>query len=249
MRYALGLFTIVPVPAFDVDRTVARRAMLAFPWLGLLLGVVAGAVMWAAWQLAGPLLGAMLALAVLAGLTGAIHLDGVSDAADGLGSRREPEEALGIMRKPDVGPMGVATLVLVLLIGAAALASMPSAQTAAVGVAAGATVGRLAVTLATTSQRSAREQGFGALVVGVTGYPAAVLTALLVLGVVAAGAWWADGVQGMLAAGIALALSAAVGAGWAHHLLRRLGGWTGDTFGSLIEVTQVAFLVAFALAV
>ncbi|MDO5676950.1 MAG: adenosylcobinamide-GDP ribazoletransferase [Propionibacteriaceae bacterium] len=248
MRYAFGLFSIIPVKPFDVDRRVATRAMAAFPWMGLLLGAVAGGLLFGAWHLAGPLLGAMLALGLLAWLTGAIHLDGVADTADGLGSRRSPEEALTIMRKSDVGPMGVAALVLVLLIQAAALASMPTAQVAVVGVAGAAAVGRLAVTLATTSQRSARQQGFGALFVGVTGYGAVTVNTLAVMAVLLAAAYWAGGYHDVLATGIALAACALVGAIWARRLLRRLGGWTGDTFGSLIEVTQTVFLVAVALA-
>ncbi|GAA4900608.1 adenosylcobinamide-GDP ribazoletransferase [Tessaracoccus lubricantis] len=245
---ATGLFTVIPVPAFEVDRRLAARAMAAFPWLGALLGAASGAVLWAAWQLAGPLLGAMLGLALLAGLTGAMHLDGVADTADGLGSRRPPDEALTIMRKSDIGPMGVATLVLVLLVDAAALASMPSAVVAAVGLAGAAALGRLAITLASVSTRSARQHGFGALFVGVTRPWVAAVTWVAVVGLVLAGAWVAGGQHAALAAGIGLAAATLAGALWSRHLLVRLGGWTGDTFGSLIEVVQAVFLVAFALA-
>lgn len=248
MRYALGLFSIIPVPPFEVDRRVASRAMAGFPWLGLLLGALAAAVLYGASVLASPILGAMLGLAALAGLTGALHLDGVADTADGLGSRRPPDEALQVMRKSDVGPMGVAVLVLVLLIDAAALASLPSPLLGAVALAGGAMTGRLAVTLASTSQQSARRQGFGALFVGVTSIATAAVSCLAVSLAVLGGAWWAGGYRALLAAGIALAAAALVGALWARHLLRRLGGWTGDTFGSLIEIAQAVFLVAFALA-
>lgn len=245
---ATGLFTIVPVRPFEVDRRIAARAMAAFPWLGLLLGAAAGGALWGAWHLAGPLLGALLGLVLLAGVTGAMHLDGVADTADGLGSRRPPEEALVIMRRSDIGPMGVATLVLVLLLDAAALASMPGPLPAALALASAAALGRLAVTTATVSTRSARERGFGALFVGVTRFRTAALTWVAVLGIVLAAAWWAGRHQALLAAGIGLTAAALAGALWSRHLLRRLGGWTGDTFGSLIEVTQTAFLVAFALA-
>lgn len=248
MRYALGLFSVIPVPPFDVDRTAASRAMAWFPWLGLLLGALAGAVLYGASVLAGPLLGAMLGLAVLAALTGALHLDGVADTADGLGSRRGPEEALRIMRRSDVGPMGVAVLVLVLLIDAAALASMPRPLVGAVALAVGAMVGRGAVMLASTSRRSAREEGFGALFVGVTGVPTAALSAVAIALAALGGAWWAGGASALLGMAIALAVAAAVGWWWARHLVRRLGGWTGDTFGSLIEITQCVFLVVAALA-
>lgn len=245
---ATGLFTIIPVRAFEVDRRLAARAMAAFPWLGLLIGAAGGAVMFGAWHLAGPFLGAMLGLALLAGVTGAMHLDGVADTADGLGSRRPPAEALVIMRRSDIGPMGVATLVLVLLIDAAALASMPTSLLGGVALASAAAAGRLGITVASVSKLSARQQGFGALFVGVTKFSTAAITLVGVAGVVLGGAWWAGGYQTLLAAAIGLTAAALVGALWSRHLLTRLGGWTGDTFGSLIEVIQTVFLVAFALA-
>ena len=70
---AVGLFSVLPVRGLDdVDRGHARGAMLAFPWLGALLGAIAGAVGGvAAWQQL-PLLGPVLALATLAALTGAL---------------------------------------------------------------------------------------------------------------------------------------------------------------------------------
>jgi len=61
----------------------------------------------------------VLVLATLAAVTGAMHLDGLADTADGIGSRRPAEEALTIMKRSDIGPMGVAALVLVLLTDAA----------------------------------------------------------------------------------------------------------------------------------
>ena len=64
-------------------------------------------------------------MALLAVATGGLHLDGLADTADGLGSRRPADQALEIMRRPDAGPLGVATLVLVLLVQVSALASLP----------------------------------------------------------------------------------------------------------------------------
>ncbi|NEC49139.1 adenosylcobinamide-GDP ribazoletransferase, partial [Actinospica acidiphila] len=57
-----------------------------------------------------------------AALTRGLHLDGLADTADGLGSGRPAEDALRIMKQSDVGPFGVLTLVLVLLVQVAALA-------------------------------------------------------------------------------------------------------------------------------
>ncbi|HEU4675859.1 MAG TPA: adenosylcobinamide-GDP ribazoletransferase, partial [Motilibacteraceae bacterium] len=103
-------------PPRRVDAAVARVAMLAAPAVGLLLAVLAGAVAVAA-DAAGltPLPVAALALTSLALLTRGLHLDGLADLADGLGSARPAEGALEVMKRSDVGPFGVVTLVLALL--------------------------------------------------------------------------------------------------------------------------------------
>ena len=63
------------------------------------------------------------AVTVAAGalLTRGLHLDGLADTVDALGSYRTGAAALEIMKKPDIGPFGVAAIALTLLIQAAAL--------------------------------------------------------------------------------------------------------------------------------
>lgn len=134
---AMGLFTIVPMPVVDVDRRVAARAVAALPWVGLLL----------------------------VGLTGALHLDGLADTFDGLGSRKPTAEPRAIMRQSDIGPMGVVAVLFALLIDVAALSSLPVAWVV-VGLVVASMVGRLAVVISTVSTASAQMQGFGALFVG-----------------------------------------------------------------------------------
>jgi len=104
-RAALSLFTVVPVagPA-EIRKDTAARAILWLPALGCLLAAVAAAVLFAV-EVGGHsaprrLLAATLAVAVLALLTGGLHLDGLADTVDGLGSRRPRQEALDIMRAP-----------------------------------------------------------------------------------------------------------------------------------------------------
>lgn len=271
---AVGLFTVVPVPPTEkIDRGVARGAMVAFPWVGLLLGAV-GAVLLVAVVAIGaePLLGAVVALAAVALLTGALHLDGLADTADGLGSRKPAEEALRIMRRSDIGPMGVVSLLFVLLIEVAALSSLAgeSVWAAAAALVVATTAGRAAVTVATVSPVSARTEGFGALFTGVTRRRTAVVTVAAVLAVAgalggvasrrvlavsdssSASFGWASEVVNLWAAGVFVGCAAGallVGAWWARHLRARLGGMTGDVFGSIVEVTQASFLVLVALGV
>ena len=64
------------------------------------------------------------ACAVPAALTRGLHLDGLADTADGLGSGKPAEDALRIMKQSDIGPFGVITLVFALLAQVAALAEL-----------------------------------------------------------------------------------------------------------------------------
>ena len=155
-RTALSLFTILPVGGgAELGEDQAARAVRWLPAVGLLLGLAGAAVILGvgADGSSGPrrLLGAALAIALLALLTGGLHLDGLADSADGLGSRRPPADALAIMRRSDVGPMGVATLVLVLLIQVSALAAIPRVPLAAAALVLAEVTGRAAVVVATGS--------------------------------------------------------------------------------------------------
>ncbi len=57
---------------------------------------------------------ALLNVLFLAVVTGAIHLDGLADTADGFFSHRPPEQVLSIMKDSRVGVMGVIALIAVL---------------------------------------------------------------------------------------------------------------------------------------
>lgn len=255
---ATSLFTVLPAPVLpDVDRTVARRAVAAFGWFGLLLGAVGGLVCGLVLATgAGAWLAGVLVLVWLAAATGGFHLDGVADTADGLGSRAGSERALEIMKRSDIGPMGVIALVFTLLVDVGALTSLTATLGSWPGgwwrvgllVAVGPSVGRAAILLATRPQvPCARPGGFGSLVAGVT-RPRAAAVNLAALGLV-----WA--VVGALAAGPAGALlvvacagvALAATAGWTRHLVRRLGGMTGDCFGALNEYGQTLTWLALAL--
>ncbi len=250
-RVALSLFTVLPAGAGgDLDEGAAARAVFWLPALGAGLGLAgAGAMVFVAAGAASPerqLLGAALAMMLLALLTGGLHLDGLADTADGLGSRRPADQALEIMRRSDAGPFGVAALVLVLLVQVAALASLPHGWPGAAGLVLAAVTSRVAVVLATGSP-SARPSGFGALVAGrtsaagraasVTGLLAAVVAAGLALGGVPAAA------RGVAAAAAGLAVAALL----RRAAVRRLGGMTGDVFGAIIELSTATVLLVLLL--
>src|SRR5215469_16139535 len=254
LRDALGLFTILPVGAApQTGRREAARAVLWLPVAGALLAVPAAGVLLAveAGGHSAPrrLLAAALAIGVLALLTGGLHLDGLADTADGLGSRRPREEALAIMRRSDIGPFGVVALIFAVLIQITALATVSPGWPAAAAVAAAAVTGRVAVVLATgPGSPAARPGGFGALVAGATTARARVMAAALLLALVSGAAALAWGPFAALR-GAAAVLAGLLAADVLRRIAkRRLGGMTGDVFGALIEVSATTVLLVLALA-
>jgi len=251
LRVALSLFTVIPVGGdAELREGDAVRALLWMPVVGLLVGLAGAGVMLGvdAGGSDGPrrLLGAALAVALVALVTGGLHLDGLADTADGLGSRRAAADALAVMRRSDVGPMGVAALVLVLLIQVAALASVPSASLAAAALVLAEVTGRVSVVVATGSS-AARPGGFGALVAGQTTAWARTLV-VTVLGCAVAAAGLASHGAGLAAAGLAATvIGLLAGTGLQQVAQRRLGGMTGDVFGAIAEVSAATVLVACAL--
>ncbi|MFI7032290.1 adenosylcobinamide-GDP ribazoletransferase [Microbispora rosea] len=173
-RLAVGTLTVFPVRPVEVDRAVAGRAMSLAPFVGLLLGVIAAVVLVVAGALSGSqLLGAVLAVGTLAWLTRALHLDGLADLADGLGSGKPADGALDVMKRSDIGPFGVVTLVITLLVQVAVLAR--DGEVAWVVLVAAAATGRLAVTWACREGvPAAQPTGLGALVAGTVGRGAAI---------------------------------------------------------------------------
>jgi adenosylcobinamide-GDP ribazoletransferase len=248
----MSLFTTIPAGVTGrLDDEVAARAILWLPGIGVLLGAIGGGVVLAAGTLnatgPGRLLGAALAVAVIAVLTGGLHLDGLADTADGLGSRRPADAALEIMRRSDIGPMGVGALVLVLLIQVAAVAAVPRLPLAVAALALAEVTGRVSVVVATSSP-AARPGGFGALVAGrTTGAERALTVGVLACAVAAAGL--TAGGPALAVRGLAATLAGLL-AGWLlqRAARRRLGGMTGDVFGAILQVSAVAVLIVAALA-
>ena len=280
LRLALGTLTVLPVrPPSSVDRRTAGHAMVLAPLVALLLGVFVLAVLWVlgggTLLLLGPaghgpglrtsslspLVAAAVAVALLALLTRGMHLDGLADVADGLGSGRDRDRALAVMRQSDIGPFGVVTLLLVLLLQVASvdqLVQAPAGQAAIVGAL---LLSRLVLpALCLRGVPSARPDGLGATVAGSVGIAgllvAAGLTAvasLLVPLVVTAspqhlygGLLWSSGftVPHLLAlVGVPLIVTGL----FARHCVRRFGGVTGDVLGACVEVCFTTALLVAAM--
>ncbi len=250
LRLAFGLLSVLPagMPS-HVDRTVGRRAMVLAPLVGAVLGGVAAGVVALA-QLLRPdadLLAAVLGILVVAGLSGGLHLDGLADFADALGSRRDRETMLRIMKQSDIGPFGVVSIVGVLLIDVAALTACLQAG-----------LGWQAILIATTASRltlpwtcrttipSARPDGLGALVAATVRPRTAVVTTLAVLVCTAALSWLTNS-SALAATPAAVLLAVLTALATTRQARTALGGTTGDVLGTAIELALPTTLLALAL--
>ncbi len=96
---ALMFLTRFPVGKQYVFRSAdLRRSTLYFPIVGLIIGLLGGAVLFCAELFVPPVVAVLLCMGVTVAVTGALHEDGLADAADGLIGGLEPRRRLEIMK-------------------------------------------------------------------------------------------------------------------------------------------------------
>jgi len=237
---ALSWLTVLPFRGpSEIDRAVAARAITAAPVAGAVLGAAAAVVCLLTSGLGAPaLVTGLLCVGVLAVGTRGMHVDGLSDTADGLGCYGPPERAREVMHGGGAGPFGVAALVVVLGLQAASFGTLADAR-AWTAVAVAVFTGRVAVVLACRRGIDAAPgSGFGTLVAGSQGPVAAVLwplAAAVLAAVWLPGPWWA----GPLVVTVVLLVSVP----FVRHCATRFGGLNGDVLGAVTEGTVAAIAV------
>lgn len=254
----IGTLTVLPVPPPMVDRVSAGRAMALAPIAGLGLGIIAAGMTFVVRTInvgsglttSVNILAATLAIGTLALLTRGLHLDGLADSVDGLGSGRHAPEALAIMKKSDVGPFGVLAMLFAILIQIAALTvSLENHHGSSVLVVALVT-SRLVIPLACTRVPAASPTGLGALVArSVSPVLAALSIGLAVnISLVAMLLDPESTRTSMAVVGLACLAGLGSAAAFVRHCLRRFGGITGDVLGATVEITLTCALVIAAFA-
>ena len=217
-----------------------------YPLVGLAMGFAAWVVYAGLDSFLPGLVAATLVVILLELLTRGLHLDGLMDTADGIFSGAPRERALEIMKDHNVGAMGVAAAVLLLILKVAALGALARADAAAPLIA-GLCAARALPALNVYHWPYARVAGTGeAFTREHTPQPLQLAGGLLIAGIVvaglaglvtgAAGSWYGGLVVAAVGMGVALGVQAYVG--------RKLGGLTGDVYGMGIELAEAAALVA-----
>ena len=106
---AIQFITILPVGRPGPFNP--QKMMPFFPAVGILLGIFVAIFDLIALRLWSEPVVALLDVILLATVTGAFHLDGLGDTADGLLGQRSKEKALSIMKDSRIGAMGLVAVV------------------------------------------------------------------------------------------------------------------------------------------
>lgn len=252
---AFQFLTRLPVPVrIDYSDRVFRRSTVFYPLVGAVLGLLLVGTAKLLLLFLPVLPTAALCVSVWVALSGALHLDGLMDTADGVLSHRSRERMLEIMKDSRVGAMGVIVCVLYLLLKFTLVYTLLSAPWNPI---AGLFLlvpvwSRWFMSFAIVHWPYARqEQGLGSLFAG-SGYRypligAGLAVALTVVVLLAAVGFslstpsvWLDYVLLPLASLIA-------GYGLAAYLQRKLGGLTGDAYGAINEWIEMFLLLVLVI--
>lgn len=232
---SLTFLTRIPLGSLaEFDGDDVARSSLWFPLIGAGAGAAVGAVATGLAHSLTPLLAAALAVAVGTLLTGAMHIDGIGDTADGLGARTR-ERSLEVMRESTVGAYGVVAIVLDLVVRVSVLDELVVRHDAIVVAAMSGALSRMSPVILSSLLPYARAgAGLGQPFTrgGRTRAVIAVVMAVSIAIVLGAN-------RGAVAVVAALCLTGVVGIFYQHWL----SGVTGDMLGAASEVVEVSVLV------
>ena len=234
---ALQFLTLFPWPRrADHSADEIARAVVFFPIIGFLMGLILVLVNGLLEPVASPRLTSVVLVTVLALLTGALHLDGLGDTFDGLGAGGDRERVLRVMDDSHTGAFGLIAIVLLLFFKIHAIESTDADRWRA--LLAAPVLGRWAMVLLGYRSRAAKP-GLGSNLIDHLQTKHVVLATFITLLLVA----------GILhGTGIVLMIWIAVfSLASKKYFNRRLAGVTGDTFGAVGEISETSVLVLLAL--
>jgi adenosylcobinamide-GDP ribazoletransferase len=247
---ALGFLSRLPVPARffnEPDKAPADDAA-AYPLAGVVIALPGALALLVTGALTDPLLAAALAVLTTIALTGALHEDGLADAADGFGGGASAERRLAIMKDSAIGAYGVIAVtgsMLLRIVALAAIAEAASPLTAALAFIAAHGVARAAMVWHWIRLAGARPGGTadaagqptpGAMNAALLGGGAVFLLAIVLP-------------AGLSAAAVAGLLVLGATAAFARLCRRMIGGHTGDTIGACEQIAEATLLIGLAMAI
>lgn len=237
--HAVAFLTRIPIPHLSVSQKDWERSVAFYPLVGLVMGFLLWGAAWLLFHIAPLALAMVLLFAFWIFLTGGLHLDGWMDLADGMGSNRDRERTLEIMKDSRTGSMGVIAALLLFMVKGVSIYYLLETK-AFLFLLLPPLAARFFLVAAIWFWPYISEKGLG------TGLKKGLQPWMVAAGLLfSCGAFYAvDALSGLLV------LILAAGAGWLflRAVMKRLGGLTGDVYGALVEWTEMVVLVLLVLA-
>lgn len=239
IRLALGFLTRIPLPMpEDPTEKEWGQSVFYYPLVGAVIAGLLLLVYWLADSQTIFVQGALI-LVVWVMVTGAIHLDGLADMADGwAGGHKESKRTLDIMHDPVSGPFGVISLILILMVKFAAILSLLQMEFWWVLLVAP-IAGRVTMGVIMATTHYARDEGIGQVLSENMHKKAFLVQALLLIAV----CYWVP--FGFWAVGVVIVL----GIYFRMRIIKKIGGFTGDTAGASCELAEALTMTVFALII
>lgn len=228
---AAQFLTVVPLPNLtNVSEEEIQGSSMFFPLVGAFLGILLWVLQLLLRMGLPNLVSTSIALILYTFLTGALHLDGLMDTADGIGSRKPREQALEIMKDSRVGAMGVVAAMMVFTGKLVVLAAVPVMAVPAIVIPP--VLSRFTMVLAMKVAPSARgKEGLAGLFAQNVSFSTVGTAAVLSIAFsLFFRPIWMGAVLWIGCTAIALVAT--------RFFTRRFGGMTGDTYGALNEIVE-----------
>ncbi len=234
---AQTFLTRIPTPQISpMSEEEISRSILYYPLIGLCIGLFLTLIASTASDLVDASAYSMVAtilIAVWVLITGALHLDGLADTADGfVGGQGSSERTLSIMKDSVSGPIGITAIFLILLLKYSAIVAILNAELSYWSLLLAPVIGRAVAIGLLTYSPIAQQQGL-AFELKKTEYPEIVALILFLVTIV---------VYIVTSLMVLIVISLLVYA-IRHWAIVRLKGITGDILGLSIELTEAIFLI------
>jgi adenosylcobinamide-GDP ribazoletransferase len=236
--------TKFPLPSLSEfrDDDLARGVVFA-PIVGLMVGILPAL---AYYYLSGAGLVQMAAVSAVVlnvVLTGALHLDGLADTADGFFSYRSRERILEIMKDSRIGTNGAISLIVIIILKYSILVSL-SRESAFIALLAAPAAARMTIAwCAGVSSYARSEQGMGRIMVERTGWREIFITTVVTLALI----YVLFGFSLIVLPAAIVLTAAAFALLFSYYSFKKIGGMTGDVIGAVIELSEVLILILFVL--
>ncbi|MCX7883598.1 MAG: adenosylcobinamide-GDP ribazoletransferase [Caloramator sp.] len=231
----LQFLTRLPINInIQMDKDTITKGTLFFPFIGMIIGTISGAVYYILSFMNKDIasLGAVFAIVFV---TGGLHLDGLSDTADGFFSGRERDRILEIMKDSRIGSFGVIAIVIVLLSKYVLIKSLNYDVIKVLILSCG--LARLGVSMLFSFGKTARPKGLGSMFTNSESkkYFFISFITFSIIG------YLIKGIPFLIALFCALIFSLII----MKYSYKVIGGLTGDVYGAACEILEVICIFTF----